>query len=96
LWHYNFSDSWNGFPAKKNPGLSRGFLRCLIWSLHSSPAQKTPGPSRRLRRRLRRRMFLQAMAFILYLIRMQNRREYDKRLKTCQAKTDDQIFGSQI
>jgi len=41
-------------------------------------------------------MFLQAMAFILYLIRMQNRREYDKRLKTCQAKTDDQIFGSQI
>jgi hypothetical protein len=52
------------FSAKKNPGLSRGFLRFRKWSRHASPTQKTPGPSRRLRRRLRRRMFLQAMVFI--------------------------------
>jgi hypothetical protein len=75
------------FPAKKNPGLSRGFLRFKKWSRHASPTQKTPGPSRRLRRRLRRRMFLQAAMVIWNQTLTRILREYDKWPVWCQVKT---------
>jgi hypothetical protein len=96
LWLYDFPGQSNRFPAKKNPGRSRGFLRFRKWSRHSSPTQKTPGPGRRVRRRLRRRIFLQAMVVMGHLNRIMNWREYGKWPEACQAKTAAEISGSQI